>query len=467
MPLTVLSHSQLHSLLLSLTADEIVSIQQHIAEALREYSTGSQDQGCSASYQPRRTAITRQNGCTTLFMPATTGQTLGIKMISLEDGDAAGSAVESGLDSSEMAGAVDGHRARSGPRDSTTSLSSSQSDESSTSIDESNDRSSSLPSASVNDRGLSETMGAWPSAGSRDTSPKGSVMLLDTEGLPFGLINAQELTAFRTALAALLLFRKRNRVRTITVFGAGRQAYWHIRLALILRGSDIKRVYIFNRSFERAVALLRDIYSPENSSWRGDVKFTALSNDFIEYQRILTQAVRKSDAIFCCTPSIKPLFPHELLTSKEGRRKGRFISAVGSYKPHMAELHPEILKDEVTVPPPHRHFHHHTTPSGVVVVDSLGAAMKEAGEIIQADIKPHQVVELGELMMVRDAQRGDPTTDDSDTPRGREEKNLLKWIQKGNVIYKSVGLGLMDVVAGGDLVALSGKRGVGTLIADF
>ncbi|CAP93545.1 Pc16g08750 [Penicillium rubens Wisconsin 54-1255] len=371
MPLTILSRSQLRELLHALSREEILNLQRNLADALREYSSGSQEKGCSAAYQPQRTAITRQNGCTTLFMPASTGQTIGIKMISLQDGGAAGYG----------------------------------------------------------------------------------------ESLPFALINAHELTAFRTALASLMMFNRRKKVRTLLVFGAGTQAYWHIRLALVLRGEDIRRVYIVNRSFDRAAKLLQEIYQPENTEWRGDVKFSAVSTDFGEYGRILKEHVRKADAIFCCTPSPEPLFPAEYLTSGEGRQKGRLICAIGSYKAHMAEIHPDILRDEVNLQAAHSHWHKKVHRSGVILVDSLDAALKEAGEIIQAGIKPKQVVELGELLMVRDATREAATVD--------EEKSLREWAQRGNVIYKSVGLGLMDLVTGGDLVRLARERKLGTTVEDF
>ncbi|KAJ5084724.1 hypothetical protein NUU61_009303 [Penicillium alfredii] len=487
MPLTVLSRSQLRTLLLSLTRDEIFDLQKNLAEALREYSTGSQEQGCSAAYQPQRTAITRQNGCTTLFMPASTGQTLGIKMISLQDGGSAGCAVERrGLDSHD--GETSASQSRASLRNSVSSLSSDVSDlsvgssqEDSNSVSptvttsgssgtaESKNDSSSLLNGCVNQQpvasNISGTLGAWPGAGTRDTSPRGSVTLLDGESLPFALINAHELTAFRTALASLMIFNKRKKVRTLLVFGAGTQAYWHIRLALILRGEDIRRVYIVNRSFHRAAQLLRDIYMPENAEWRRDIKFSAMSTDFGEYERILKEHVHKADAIFCCTPSIEPLFPAEYLTSREGRQKGRLISAVGSYKSHMAEIHPDILRDEVTVHAHHhRHFHKHIKRSGVVVVDSLDAAIKEAGEIIQAGIKPNQVVELGELLMVRQAARKAGATEEETAD---EEKSLREWVERGNVIFKSVGLGLMDLVTGGDLVRLARDRKLGTTVEDF
>lgn len=485
-PLTILSQAQLRSLLLSLTSDEITTLQQGLADALRQYSTGSQDQGCSSSYQPQRTAITRANGCTTLFLPASTGQTIGMKMISLQDGDKAGCAVESGTNIPETEKASTRSRSRTG-RGSMTSQSSETSEQSAASSQDEDDErdgdggssgapssshKSSLPSGTVNQQpitstttapNVSETLGAWPGAGTRDTSPQGSVTLLDEESLPFGLINAHELTPFRTALTAMMLFIKRTKVKTLAVFGAGKQAYWHIRLALTLRGSEIKRVHIFNRSFDRAAKLLQDIYSPENSSWRGDVKFSAVSSEFGDYTRIVGEAVRKSDAIFCCTPSIEPLFPAELLTSRDGRRKGRLVSAIGSYKPHMTELHPDILRDEVTVHgTSHRHLHKYIKRSGVVVVDGLDAALKEAGEIMQADVKPHQAVEIGELLMVREASRQDPSEKAAD-----DTKSLREWLERGNVIYKSVGLGLMDLVTGGDLLRLARERNLGTTVEEF
>ncbi|KAJ5036537.1 hypothetical protein NUH16_004412 [Penicillium rubens] len=481
MPLTILSRSQLRELLHALSREEILNLQRNLADALREYSSGSQEKGCSAAYQPQRTAITRQNGCTTLFMPASTGQTIGIKMISLQDGGAAGCAVERDTVDMQEKEQISSRR-RGSFRNSVASISSDLSDLSAGSQEDKEDSNSITPVTTTNSSAagsstdsstlltgcvnqqnvtsnISRTLGAWPGAGTRDTSPRGSVTLLDGESLPFALINAHELTAFRTALASLMMFNRRKKVRTLLVFGAGTQAYWHIRLALVLRGEDIRRVYIVNRSFDRAAKLLQEIYQPENTEWRGDVKFSAVSTDFGEYGRILKEHVRKADAIFCCTPSPEPLFPAEYLTSGEGRQKGRLICAIGSYKAHMAEIHPDILRDEVNLQAVHSHWHKKVHRSGVILVDSLDAALKEAGEIIQAGIKPKQVVELGELLMVRDATREAATVD--------EEKSLREWAQRGNVIYKSVGLGLMDLVTGGDLVRLARERKLGTTVEDF
>lgn len=44
---------------------------------------------------------------------------------------------------------------------------------------------------------------------------------------------------------------------------------------------------------------------------------------------------------------------------------------------------------------------------------------------------------------------------------------LARWLQKGNVIYKSVGLGLMDLTVGMHLVRYAQERGVGTVVEGF
>lgn len=214
----------------------------------------------------------------------------------------------------------------------------------------------------------------------------------------------------------------------------------------------------------------------------------------------------------------------------------------------------------------------------MVVVDSLTACLKEGGEIVQAGLGPEQLVEIGELVMLKHAAaskrsssasrtntNSSSTSSSSRTTSGRsvkekekekekhghhgllhhlpsfkkekdkdqevgpatqkstesnnlphhqngdahslsenstgsstketpsmkgvvemckaEEKaaagmetelqkdeaidGLIAWLTKGNVIYKSVGLGLMDVVVGGDLVGLAEERRIGTRIEDF
>lgn len=408
MPLTVLTDSDVRTLLLSLTRADVLDLQHNLAEALHQYSTGTNDNGCCSAHQPQRISISPQKGQTTLFMPASTSTSTGMKVITLSDPT---------------------------PTVASSSASSALSDDTLT------------PSPSI--------------ASSQSTTPRGSLTLLDSTGSPLGLINAEELTAFRTALAASIILYRRSHVQTITVFGAGKQAFWHIRIALLLRGHDIKHVNIINRSFARARTLMQDFYSADHHEWRSDAKFSILSSEFGEYQRLLKEEVRKADVLLCCTPSASPLFPAEYLTATEGRKKGRYISAIGSYKPHMCELHPDILRQAVATTQHHHHHHKHAATEGVIVVDSLTACMKEAGEIIQAELTPEQLVEVGELLMVRKAAL-------KEIEKGGDgEKGMKNWIERGNVIYKSVGLGLMDVCVGEDICRLARERGIGTIIENF
>ena len=127
----------------------------------------------------------------------------------------------------------------------------------------------------------------------------------------------------------------------------------------------------------------------------------------------------------------------------------------------MLELHPDILLQAVA--PEHKNHHHkHASKGGVIVVDSLEACLKEAGEIMQAGLGAEQLVEVGELLMVKKASMRE-----LEMGTGEGEVGLKRWLEGGNVIYKSVGLGLMDICVGEDLVNLAREKGVGTTIPDF
>ncbi|KAL8803193.1 MAG: hypothetical protein Q9200_006317, partial [Gallowayella weberi] len=428
MPLTVLSDSDIHSLLYSLNRDDVLGLQNNLAEALHEYSTGTQETtGCCQSNQPQRIAIPATDNQTTLFMPASTSTSRGIKIATLATAPAS-------------------------PRnDSLPSIVSTKSNTSTTSSLSNNPHTPATPTSQLSSLSLGPSAGSStksaPSTQST-TSPIGSLTLLTSSGTPYAFLSASTLTAFRTALAATMIFTRRTSVHTLCIFGAGLQALWHIRLALLLRGPEIHHIHIINRTFERARKLMETIYtSPEWEKLRNSnskLDFSIVSNDYGEYNRLVKEHVRKSDAIFCCTCSSVPLFPAEYLTSTEGRKKGRYVSAIGSFRHDMIELHPDILRQAVA--PEHKNHHHkHADKGGVVVVDSLEACLKEAGEVKRAGLSPEQLVEIGELLMVKKASMQEIAQG------GEGEVGLKRWLQAGNVVYKSVGLGLMDICVGEDL----------------
>ena len=222
----------------------------------------------------------KKHGVTTLFMPASTGTSVGMKIVSLETPEAPVVKKSSVSSTTDSLGGL------------TLTPASTMSSQSSIS------GKSFQPPASV--------------ASSQSTTPRGTIAIMDTQGYPTGIVNAEELTAVRTALAATIMFNKRINVHTITVFGAGKQAYWHIRLALLFKGDEIKHVNIINRSFDRSIKLMKDFNMDERKAkeWKA-VKFSAMSPEFNDYGRLLKEEVRKADVIFCCTPSLEPLFPAE------------------------------------------------------------------------------------------------------------------------------------------------------------
>lgn len=426
---------------------------------------------------------------------------------------------------------------------------------------------------------------------SADATPHGVLAIMSPTGAPTGFLNAEELTAFRTALSSSLLFTRRQTFKSLVVFGAGRQAYWHIRLALMLRGKPLKTVYIINRSFSDRVPELLNMFlgmdqeTKEREGW-ANVKFSILTPGYRDYQRMIREYLREADCVITTVPSTTPLFDHSILTSTEGRKKGRLFIAIGSYKPHMIELPVELVQQAVRPSGDHRHFHKHAEEGGVVIVDTLTGCLNEAGEIIQAGLTPNQLVEVGELVMLEGELSAEHTPleqehleDDEDldiekiraglqqegesgqhTPRseadvetdsitdinstssdtmslstssmsgvfgggkhtpsiskssrtsfsasigerirsmsidssktGRsayshkkhssgggtpkplrrsksnEDRNdvMTRWLGKGNVIYKSVGMGLMDLVVGREVLYLARARDIGVSIPDF
>ena len=46
-------------------------------------------------------------------------------------------------------------------------------------------------------------------------------------------------------------------------------------------------------------------------------------------------------------------------------------------------------------------------------------------------------------------------------------ESLALWLETGNVLYKSVGLGLMDLSVGMHLVEFAKEKGVGTFVQGF
>ena len=478
-PLTILTDVDVDTILHSLTRADILELQESLADALHWYSTSNDANDYCSDFQPERTVLKRKDGSTSLFMPASGMYGQGVKVVNVQPPDTNSTAAglpqladSLSIASSDSASVTSGSSVPSTPgTTASTGLSSASSTQS-----------------------VPTLVGSGPPSGSAKVNTiKGSITLLDGAGHTTGLLNAAELTAFRTALASTMLLKKRQSVHDVTVFGGGKQAYWHIRLAMLLRPGEIHHLNIVTRSFDTATDCIRRLHNPMPNdpdydnhcglSYHPKLQKAILTPAHTEYERLLKEYVRASNVIFCTTPSSTPLFPASYLTNPEGRKKGRYIACIGSYKPQMIELHPDIVR--YAVAPHHEHKHHHKRQKegGAIIVDTVSGCFKEAGEVIQAKLTPDQVVELGELFMLKReanrkaAERGEKCEGgcqfqddhgDAHSKKGGEDRDgLREWLTRGNVIFKSVGLGLMDIVVGGDLVRLARQRNIGTTIEGF
>lgn len=250
---------------------------------------------------------------------------------------------------------------------------------------------------------------------------KGCINVFAPEGKLLGLLNAEQITAFRTSLAVMIPFVRFPRSKTnILVFGAGNQSEWHIRLALLLCGEEVKQVTVVNRSAGRGVEALFDSLRKTYP----EVTFNILLKDSSDYDAQLRSHLSAANAIFCCTPATTPHFPHSYL----GDSKPRFISLIGSYKPSMREIDSDTLLS-----------------GGPILVDSKEDCLIEAGELIHAGVKEDQLVEIG------------------------DSENFEKALSenKGNLVFKCVGFAVMDLLAAQKLLALAKDKGIGLDIGDL
>lgn len=366
MGLTVLSDADIEQLLNGLSKSELSNIIKDLGGALTTYSLGDEQQ-----HQPHRAVVSR-DGQTSLFMPSTTKDMIGTKMVGVAP-----------------------------------------------------------PRKTTGDAKIAPGL-------------KSVLTLCDASGEALGILNAAELTAFRTSLGIMLLYQFRRHTENIVVFGAGKQALWHVRLALLLHGDKIKKITIVNRSQERSKQLIQTVEKAGQPTSMIEIFDDAQSNR----DEALKSLVSESDAIFCTTPSTSSLFPASYLTSDHARAKSRFISMIGSYRLDMQEIDPDFLKLVVDAKSQLSSQVH----GGVVAVDTKAGCLQEAGELVKAGIDEKTMREVGEILKAKEAS---------------DEKALTTWLEEGLVVFKSVGIGIMDIAVGSSLLSLAKEKGVGTVLPVF
>ncbi|MET8850961.1 ornithine cyclodeaminase family protein [Amycolatopsis sp. NPDC004625] len=203
--------------------------------------------------------------------------------------------------------------------------------------------------------------------------------------------DAVEVTTLRTGAASgvatdLLAPPTASR---LALLGTGAQAADQVRAVAAVR--TLRQVSVFGRDLSRAQALAD----------RLGAEFPSVA---VRVARRASDAVGDADVVCCATSSETPLFGVDDLPERV------HVNAIGSYRPSMRELPPELL-----------------ATAGCVVVDQIAAAMAEAGEVIHA--VETGLVERGSLVELGTAL-GDPP------------------VVGGRTVFKSVGLAVQDWAVG-------------------
>ncbi|KAF2796038.1 ornithine cyclodeaminase/mu-crystallin family protein [Melanomma pulvis-pyrius CBS 109.77] len=298
------------------------------------------------------------------------------------------------------------------------------------------------------------------------SAAQGAITIYEAEGALLGVLNAEQITAFRTALASMIALKLHVRdthnsdsekeKKSVVVFGAGKQAEWHVRLVLRVLGAEhIARITVVNRGRERLSALERGVLNDLRGVYPS-VRFETLEHDpnasTMGSGNIgspdsdpLRLTLFGADIIFCTTPSIFPLFSDAYLKDETTGRynKQRFIALIGSYRPDMQEIDSDTILGPLA-----------KGGNGKIVVDSREACLVEAGELLRARVSAGDLVEVGELW-----------TQGRENAIGNLNRGSVE--EGGNVIFKCVGMALMDMVVGKALIEIARELGVGMEVTDF
>lgn len=272
---------------------------------------------------------------------------------------------------------------------------------------------------------------------------RGLLTLCHNDGSPNGVLNAEEITGCRTALIALIPFMWRRNVNHVVVFGAGKQALWHIRLALALRGDDVKSVTVLNRSACRAEDLAKHLREENQTHWRSDASIVSLDISVPNAREIIGSQLSKADVVFCAVPSKQPLFQATDLRVSNSKRP--YISAVGSWQPEMLELDPALLVDAAN-----GNQDQHGYMRSALLVDDRASVMRHSGEALLSCLPPSDFIELGEVIDARKVGHSSP-----------EVQQTLKCLQDGMVVFKSVGVGIVDLAMGEAVLNMAREKNAG------
>ncbi len=238
----------------------------------------------------------------------------------------------------------------------------------------------------------------------------GLLILCDSDsGIPLALMDAEYVTALRTGAASGLAtdLLARGDAHVCMIFGSGTQARTQLEGIASVRKLD--RVFVYSPAKSEA-----ERFCAEMSSMLGLRIVSANS----------PRNVSEADIICTATSSEKPVFEYKDL------KVGVHINGIGSYKPNLRELDSATIKNSK------------------LVVDSRGAALAEAGDIVipieeETITRNHIHAELGEIIL--------------GTKSARTSKDEL-------TVFKSVGNAAQDLAIASYVAEITEKTEIGTVV---
>lgn len=190
---------------------------------------------------------------------------------------------------------------------------------------------------------------------------RGQVLVTDAvRGAPLALLDGPTVTARRTAGVSLLALRRfAPSPRAVAIIGTGAQAIEHARM--LAETGLAAELHLAARRPESGPALA-DALRAEG--------LTIACHGHARSADALA-ALRDGDAVICLTTATEPVLPNELPDAV-------LAIGAGAFKPHMAELPAALLARRT------------------IVVDDLGGARHEAGDLLRAGIDWSRVDELAD-----------------------------------------------------------------------
>ena len=219
----------------------------------------------------------------------------------------------------------------------------------------------------------------------------GIVLLIDAETRDIlAIIDGAYLTALRTGAASGIAtkYLAREDASTVAIFGCGAQGRTQLEAMCAVR--PVERAFVFDKDPVASKQLKAEL--------------EAVLGIDIEIKTD-TGTLKDADIICTATNAESPLFSLKELGD------GVHINAIGSYKPHMQEIDPEILKNSK------------------IFVDSKEAVLAESGDLlkpIQEKLIPQNCIHAG---------IGNLFTGEATGRQGVEEIT----------VFKSVGLAVQDL----------------------